>query len=68
MGSPIVNLKLDECPNCQSNNFSVQESEIIDEFRVEDLICLDCSCEWDQDINIHTDKFNGAGSYIRWPE
>ena len=54
MGSPIVNLNLDECPNCQSKNIECLGTEEIDEFNVEDLMCMNCRCEWDQSVNMNT--------------
>ena len=67
MGSPITTLKLDECPNCQSKDIHCLGDEVIDEFRVEDLLCGECHCEWDQDIHIKTNEFNGSGSYVNYP-
>mgnify|MGYP003632666327 FL=1 len=67
MGSPIVNLNLDECPNCKSKNIDCLGTEEIDEFRVEDLICMNCSSQWDQSVNMNTNEFCN-GSYINYPE
>jgi hypothetical protein len=67
MDSPIVNLNLDECPNCDSKCIDCLGTEVIDEFRVEDLMCMNCRCEWDQSVNIYTNKFCN-GSYIRYPK
>ena len=66
MGSPIVNLNLDECPNCKSKNIECLGGEEIDEFNVEDLMCMNCRCEWDQNINVHTNEFCN-GSYVNYP-
>ena len=67
MGSPIVNLNLDECPNCKSKNIDCLGTEEIAEFRVEDLICMNCSSQWDQSVNMNTNEFCN-GSYINYPE
>ena len=66
MGSPIINLNLDECPSCKSKNIECLGTEVIDEFNIEDLMCMNCSCEWDQSINIYTNEFCN-GSYINYP-
>ena len=67
MGSPIVNLNLDECPNCDSKNIDCLGAEENDEFRVEDLMCMNCRCQWDQNINMETNEFCN-GNYITYPE
>ena len=67
MNSPIINLKLDECPNCQSKNIECLGTQVIDEFNVEDLMCMNCRCQWDQDLHIKTHEFNGSGSYVNYP-
>ena len=67
MSNPIVNLNLDECPNCDSKNIDCLDTEEIDEFRVEDLMCMDCSCQWDQNIYMSTNELC-SGNYINYPE
>jgi hypothetical protein len=78
MGSPIVNLNLDECPNCKSKNIDCLDTREIsvfvdktcttyDEFNIEDLMCMNCRCQWNQSVNMNTNEFCN-GSYINYPE
>ena len=66
MGSPIINLKIDECPNCKSKNIECLGTEEIDEFNIEDLMCMSCRCQWDQSVNMNTNEFCN-GSYVNYP-
>ena len=49
MSNKIQNFKMGYCPQCNSENISIQDSDRADcEVYIETWCCDDCECQWDE--------------------